>query len=67
MESSETNMKETTQKIENEAVILTGVIISKPWSKSYESWNDGGGTYYVLNIGDTGRDYYCRLWRSCRV
>ena len=43
-------------EMEDELVILTGIIISKPWSKSYESWNAGGGTYYVLDIGDVELD-----------
>ncbi len=31
---------------------LSGTIILKPWSKSAESWNAGGGSYYVLDVGD---------------
>lgn len=30
--------------------VLTGVVIRKEWSKSYESWNAGGSEYYVLEI-----------------
>lgn len=32
---------------------LSGTVILKPWSKSSESWNAGGGSYYVLNVGET--------------
>ena len=31
---------------------LSGTVILKPWSKSAESWNAGGGSYYVLDVGD---------------
>jgi hypothetical protein len=31
---------------------LTGVVIRKEWSKSYESWNAGGSEYYVLKVDD---------------
>ena len=31
---------------------LNGTVILKPWSKSAESWNAGGGSYYVLDVGD---------------
>lgn len=31
---------------------LSGTAILKPWSKSAESWNAGGGSYYVLDVGD---------------
>lgn len=36
------------EKIHN----LSGTVILKPWSKSAESWNAGGGSYYVLDVGD---------------
>ncbi len=36
------------EKIHN----LSGTVILKPWSKSSESWNAGGGSYYVLDVGD---------------
>ena len=31
---------------------LSGTVILKPWSKSLESWNAGGSSYYVLDVGD---------------
>ncbi len=31
---------------------LSGAVILKPWSKSLESWNAGGSSYYVLDVGD---------------
>lgn len=30
--------------------VLTGVVVRKEWSKSYESWNAGGSEYYVLAV-----------------
>ena len=30
---------------------LKGTIILKPWTKSSESWNAGGSSYYVLDVG----------------
>ena len=30
--------------------VLTGVVLRKEWSKSYESFNAGGSEYYVLKI-----------------
>lgn len=54
--SKEVNMKQNTPEITGELVTLTGVVISKPWSKSYESWNAGGGTYYVLDVGEAELD-----------
>lgn len=54
--SKEVNMKQNTPEITGELVTLTGVVISKPWSKSYESWNAGGGDYYVLDVGDAEFD-----------
>lgn len=45
---SEQTKKETTKLI-----TLTGRIIVKPWSQSTESWNAGGGEYYVLDVGAT--------------
>lgn len=52
-ESAEVNMQQTTPQIKGEQVTLTGVVIRKPWNKSYESWNAGGGDYFVLDVGDT--------------
>lgn len=49
----EVNMKQTIPEIKAEQVTLTGVVIRKPWNKSYESWNAGGGDYFVLDVGDT--------------
>ena len=37
---------------ESEMVTLSGVVIKKPWTKNTESWNAGGGDYYVLDVGD---------------
>jgi len=54
--SKKVNMKQNTPEITGELVTITGVVISKPWSKSYESWNAGGGTYYVLDVGDAELD-----------
>ncbi len=51
--SPEVNMPQTTPEIKGEQVRLTGVVIRKPWHKSYESWNAGGGDYFVLDVGDT--------------
>ena len=31
---------------------LSGTVILKPWTKSSESWNAGGGSYYVLDVGE---------------
>ena len=36
------------EKIHN----LSGTVIHKTWRKSAESWNAGGGSYYVLDVGD---------------
>ncbi len=33
-------------------VILTGVVLQKPWAKTEESWRAGGSEYYVLDVGD---------------
>ena len=52
IESEEVNMVQNSQEIKDDKITLTGVVISKPWSKSYESWNAGGSTYYVLDVGD---------------
>ena len=30
---------------------LKGTVILKPWTKSSESWNAGGSSYYVLDVG----------------
>ena len=49
-------MKQHTQQMKNEPVMLTGIVISKAWAKTYESWNAGSGTYYVLDIGDAELD-----------
>lgn len=44
---------ETGNIVQNsERVTLTGVVIKKPWTKNAESWNAGGGDYYVLDVGD---------------
>ncbi|HIK13449.1 MAG TPA: hypothetical protein IGS52_24850 [Oscillatoriaceae cyanobacterium M33_DOE_052] len=34
-------------------VILTGMVLQKPWAKTEESWRAGGSEYYVLDVGDT--------------
>ncbi|WP_156331560.1 hypothetical protein [Planktothricoides sp. SR001] len=52
-ESAEINMQQNTPEIKGEQVTLTGVVIRKSWNKSYESWNAGGGDYFVLDVGDT--------------
>ena len=31
---------------------LQGTVVRKPWSKTFESWNAGGGEYYILDVGD---------------
>jgi hypothetical protein len=36
----------------SDRVTLSGVVIKKPWTKNIESWNAGGGDYYVLDVGD---------------
>jgi hypothetical protein len=36
----------------SEIFTLSGVVIKKPWTKNTESWNAGGGDYYVLDVGD---------------
>lgn len=36
----------------SQRVTLTGVVIKKPWMKNSESWNAGGGDYYVLDVGE---------------
>jgi hypothetical protein len=36
----------------SDLVTLSGVVIKKPWTKNTESWNAGGGDYYVLDVGD---------------
>ncbi len=33
--------------------MLTGTIILKGWTKSFESWNAGGSEYYVLKVEDS--------------
>lgn len=33
-------------------VILTGVVLQKPWAKTEESWRAGGSEYYVLDVGE---------------
>jgi len=30
---------------------ISGSILLKPWSKTQESWNAGGGEYFVLDVG----------------
>ena len=40
---------------ERHSVTLTGTIIEKPWAKSGESWNAGGGKYFVLDVGTRGQ------------
>ncbi len=37
----------------SDSITLSGVVIKKPWTKNIESWNAGGGDYYVLDVGDT--------------
>ena len=32
---------------------ITGTVLLKPWSKSPESWNAGGSSYYVLDVGNS--------------
>ena len=33
--------------------IIIGTVLLKPWSKSLESWNAGGSSYYVLDVGNS--------------
>lgn len=49
--TSENNRAETQIKRET-MVILTGVVLQKPWAKTEESWRAGGSEYYVLDVGE---------------
>lgn len=50
-DSSKSETKTTPDVAEGQAS-LSGTVLQKPWSKSFESWNAGGSEYYVLDVGD---------------
>lgn len=35
-----------------QAVIVTGRVMHKPWTKTLESWDAGGGEYYVIQLDE---------------
>jgi len=43
--------EEQAPETEADIVVLEGIVIRKPWTKTVESWNAGGSHYYVLDVG----------------
>jgi hypothetical protein len=44
--------EERAAEAQADIVVLEGIVIRKPWTKTGESWDTGGSHYYVLDIGD---------------